>query len=235
MTAHTPSERFDRNVNRRSASMLKQRVLDQQRAEFSAALSRAAASDAVEHAAAAIVSARRRFVLGTGKSTAYAGLLAADLSAGLSGVTLLDGAAGRSLDMLTDIRAGDVLIAVSLERYRIETVSLARAYVARGGELVLVTDAPDAPLADIATERIVVGAASASHANSPTSVALMLHLVASLAIASSKGAGRRLRDRDALASDLGLYVSSASDGEPEGATDAGAHARTGSAALGARS
>ncbi len=208
MTAHpsTPAERFDRNVQRRSAQVLKQRVLEQQRVEFEKALAWAAEHDAIEQAAARIVSARRRYLLGNGKSLSYAALLAADLSAGLSGVHLVDGATVRPLDMLGDIRQGDLMVAISLERYRRETVSVATAYVEHGGELVLVTDAEDAPLNALATTRIVLGTDTASYANSPTSVVLGLHLLATLTIASSKGAGRRLHERDALAAELNLYV-----------------------------
>ena len=207
MTAgSTPAERFDRNVQRRSAQVLKQRVLEQQRAEFGKALAWAAEHDAIERAAALLVSARRRYLIGYGKSLAYASLLAADLSAGLSGVHLVDGASLRALDVLGDIRQGDLLLAVSMERYRRETVEVASAYVRHGGELLLITDAADAPLTGAATAGIVVGAGSASFANSPTPVVLALHLLATLTIASSKGAGRRLRDRDALAAELGLFL-----------------------------
>ena len=202
----SPAERFDRNVQRRSAQVLKQRVLEQQRADFDKALAWAAEHDAIERAAALLVSARRRYLVGYGKSLSYASLLAADLSAGLSGVHLVDGASLRALDVLSDIRQGDLLLAVSMERYRRETVEIASAYVRHGGDLVLVTDAEDAPLTGIATTSIVIGAGSASYANSPTSVVLALHLLATLTIASSKGAGRRLRDRDALAAELGLYT-----------------------------
>ncbi len=202
----TPAERFDRNVQRRSARVLKQRVLEQQRAEFDRALAWAAEHDAIERAAALLVSARRRYLIGYGKSLSYASLLAADLSAGLSGVHLVDGASLRALDVLSDIRRGDLLLAVSMQRYRRETVEVASAYVRHGGDLVLVTDAEDAPLTGIATAGVVIGTGSASYANSPTSVVLALHLLATLTIASSKGAGRRLRDRDALAAELGLYT-----------------------------
>jgi DNA-binding MurR/RpiR family transcriptional regulator len=202
----TPAERFDRNVQRRSAQVLKQRVLEQQRAEFGKALAWAAEHDAIEQAAARIVSARRRYVLGSGKSLAYAGLLAADLSAGLSGVHLVDGATVRALDVLSDIRQGDLLVALSMERYRRETVEVATAYARHGGELVLVTDADDAPLANVASTRVVIARDSASYTNSPTPIVLALHLLATLTIASSKGAGRRLHERDALAAELNLYV-----------------------------
>ncbi|GAA4951960.1 MurR/RpiR family transcriptional regulator [Actinoplanes utahensis] len=208
MTTHrsTPSERFDRNVQRRSAQVLKQRVLEQQRTEFEKALAWAAEQDAIERAAALIVSARRRHLLGYGKSLAYASMLATDLSAGLSGVQLIGDGSLRALDVLSDIRQGDLMVAVSMSRYRRETVEVAGAYARRGGDLVLITDADDTPLSHLATTSIVIGADSASYANSPTSVVLALHLLATLTIASSKGAGRRLRDRDALASELRIYA-----------------------------
>lgn len=202
----SPAERFDRNVQRRSAQVLKQRVLDQQRDAFDKALAWAAEHDAIEQAAARIVSARRRYLLGNGKSLAYASMLNADLSAGLSGVHLVDGANLRPLDVLGDIRQGDLLVAIVMSRYRRDTVAVAEAYAARGGDLVLITDSEDAPLTAVASTRIVIGTETASYASSPTSVVLALHLLATLTIASSKGAGRRLHERDALAAELNLYV-----------------------------
>ncbi|GAA1623153.1 MurR/RpiR family transcriptional regulator [Actinoplanes couchii] len=202
----SPSERFDRHVQRRSARVLKQRVLDQQRTEFDKALARAADHDEIERAAALIVSARRRFLLGYGKSLAYASMLATDLSAGLSGVHLIGDGSLRALDVLSDVRQGDLLIAVSMARYRRETVEIAETWARNDGQLVLITDADGAPLTGVAAAGIVIGADSASYATSPTSVVLALHLLATLTIASSKGAGRRLRERDALAAGLGLYV-----------------------------
>jgi DNA-binding MurR/RpiR family transcriptional regulator len=93
-----------------------------------------------------------------------------------------------------------------MERYRRETVEVATAYARHGGELVLVTDADDAPLANVASTRVVIARDSASYTNSPTPIVLALHLLATLTIASSKGAGRRLHERDALAAELNLYV-----------------------------
>ena len=206
MNGAGPADRFGRTVRRRSAQVLKQRVLDQQRAEFGEALAWAADQDAIERAAALIVSARRRYLLGSGRSLSYASLLADDLSAGLSGVHLVDGAGPRAVDLLSDVRRGDLLVAVSLERYRRETVDIAAAYARRGGKLLLITDAEDAPLTGAAAATMVIAVGSASYANSPTPVVLALHLLATLTMASSKGAGRRLRDRDAVAAELNLYV-----------------------------
>lgn len=202
--ARTPSERFAQNVHRKSAAVLKQRVLEQQRAELAWTMDAMSADDSAEKAAAALVSSRRRLIVGTGRSYGLASLLATDLSAGLSGVELLDGATRDFLTALTDQRAGDVLFAISLSRYRRETVDFAREYAQRGGRLILLTDSPNAPLAGLADVRVIVRPRSASYTNSPTSVALALHLIATLTIAASKGAGRRLRERDELTDHLDL-------------------------------
>src|SRR5918994_493581 len=62
--------------------------------------------------------ARRRFIVGSAKSFSYASLLAFDLSAGLSHVTLIDGTVVRGVDVLSDVRSSDVMVAFSLRRYR---------------------------------------------------------------------------------------------------------------------
>jgi DNA-binding MurR/RpiR family transcriptional regulator len=202
----SPHERFDARLLRRSASTLKQRVIDQERRQFDDTVAWARADPAIERAAALIVTARRRFVLGAAKSFTYASLLAADLSAGLANVTLIDGTIVRPLDVLSDVRASDVMIAVSLSRYRRYTVDFAIPFVEAGGTLVIITDSPDAPLVPHAAESIIVNTTSASFANSPIAVALVLHILATLTTASSKGADRRLLERDRLAHTLGLYV-----------------------------
>jgi hypothetical protein len=52
----------------------------------------------------------------------------------------------------------------------------------------------------------VVGTDSASYADSPTAVAAVVHILATLAAASAKGARRRLARRDVLTARLGVYA-----------------------------
>ena len=75
-------------------------------------------------------------------------MLAFDLGAGLSQVTLIDGTVVRGVDVLSDVRANDLMVAFSFRRYRRDTVEIARRFVEAGGELVAVTDFEDAPLAE---------------------------------------------------------------------------------------
>ena len=56
------------------------------------------------------MAARRRFIVGSAKSFSYASLLAFDLSAGLSQVTLIDGTV-RGVDVLSDVRSSDLMVA----------------------------------------------------------------------------------------------------------------------------
>jgi len=205
----TPHDRFEARLHRRSASLLKQQVLDQERGQFERTLAWARHDASLERSAALVVSARRRFVLGAAKSFTYASLLAADLSAAVANVTLIDGTIVRPLDVLSDVRDSDVLVAVSLSRYRKYTVDFAVPFVEAGGTLVLITDSPDAPLVRHAAESIIVDTTSASSSNSPIAVALVIHILATLTTASAKGAGRRLLQRDRLAESLGLYVDNA--------------------------
>ena len=202
----SPGQRFGARLQRpSSATALQARVIEQETRNLAEAFRLVAGDGSVVGAAATIVAARRRFVAGTGKAFAYASLLAGDLSAGMSNVTLLDGTVVRPLDVLGDVRDTDVLVAVSLRRYRRETIAVAEQFAQAGGTVVAVTDADDAPLAAIAAQAIVVPTDSASFADSPTAVAAVVHLLATVTTASAKGARRRLAQRDRLSHELGLY------------------------------
>jgi DNA-binding MurR/RpiR family transcriptional regulator len=202
----SPHERYDARLQRRSSALLQRRVVEQERASIDEALDQILTDESIAQAAARIVAARRRFIIGSAKSFSYASLLAFDLGAGLSQVTLIDGTVVRGVDVLSDVRSNDLMVAFSFRRYRRDTVEIARRFVEAGGELVAVTDFEDAPLAKIANQSIYVATGSASYVDSPTVVASVLHVLATLTTASSKGARRRLLERDRLNTELGLYV-----------------------------
>jgi DNA-binding MurR/RpiR family transcriptional regulator len=203
----TPNERYGARLNERSSSLaLQEKIVQRERQNLEEALARVSRDGSAVRVAAAIVAARRRFVAGSGKSLAYATLLATDLSAGLSLVTLIDNAVVRAVDVLSEVRSTDVLVAFSMRRYRRDTIHLCREFKKAGGIVVVITDEGDAPAAKLADAAVVVTTESASYADSPTAVAAVCHLVTTLATASAKGARRRLADRDRLAHDLDLYA-----------------------------
>ncbi len=202
----TPDRRFaERLSTRTSAEALQRRLAAQESDHLPGALAQVVETGSLPRAAALVVAARRRFVTGSAKSYGYAAVLSGDLAVGLSHVHLVDPAV-RPLDVLSEVSGTDVLVAYSLRRYRRDTVTFAREFVARGGTLVAVTDAPDAPLAASAHETVVIDTESASYVDSPTAVVAASHILATLAAASAKGARRRMAHRDQLSQDLGLYL-----------------------------
>ncbi|MCT1365676.1 MULTISPECIES: MurR/RpiR family transcriptional regulator [Microbacterium] len=202
----SPRDRYGERIRTNlSAESIQARIIETEQRTLAQTFEELSRSAQVPQAAALLLGARRRYVAGEGKAAAYAQLLNADLSATLSNVFLVDGHALQPLTVLTDVRASDVLIAFSLRRYREETVRLGRLFHEAGGQLVVITDSEDAPLASIATSLIRVRTGSASYADSPTPVAAVCHLLSALTTASAKGARRRLAERDRLVARLGLY------------------------------
>jgi DNA-binding MurR/RpiR family transcriptional regulator len=202
----SPGQRFGARLQRPSSAVaLQARVVDQEARNLTEAFERVVADGCVTRAAASVVGARRRFIMGMGKAFPYASLLAIDLSAGLSNVTLIDGTFIRPLDVLGDIREADVLVAISVRRYSRETIAVAEHFAAAGGSVVGITDADDSPLTSSAARPIVVPTDSASFADSPTAIVAVVHLLATLTTASAKGARRRLAERDRLSRELDVY------------------------------
>lgn len=202
----SPHERFDARLQRRSAAALKTRVLQAEAKVLNEAVEQLSADVSIERAAALIVSARRRYIYGEAKSFSYASLLASDLKASLTHVHLIDGTVVQPLDVLSDVRATDVLVVFSLRRYRRNVVEIAKRFAERGGTLIVVTDSADSPLAPHAEEVVVVHTDSASYRDSPLAVVLATHLISTLTTASAKGAGRQLLEKDALSAELNLYI-----------------------------
>lgn len=187
----------------RSAQLLKRRVVKQERDLLAGALEWASDDPAFERIAGTIVAARRRFVLGAAKSFTFASLFAMELSAGVANVTLIDGTIVRPIDVLSDVRSADVLVAISLARYRRYTIDVAEPFQRAGGRLVVITDSRDAPLVSVADESLILDTEAAQ---SPTVVATVIHILTTLTLASAKGAGRRMLEQDRLGEQLGLYL-----------------------------
>jgi DNA-binding MurR/RpiR family transcriptional regulator len=203
----SPDERYGARLQRRStATALLQQVVAQETANLAATLERLQADGSLEQAARRIVAAKRRFVTGGSKSWSYASLLATDLSASMANVTLIDGTVVRGVDVLSDVRPGDVLVAFSLRRYARSTIAIAEEFAAAGGTVVGVTDDACSAVARLSDVAVVVSTDSASYADSPTAVAAVVHILATLAAASAKGARRRLARRDVLTARLGVYA-----------------------------
>ncbi|MBW9205302.1 SIS domain-containing protein [Mumia sp. zg.B53] len=191
---------------RRSAALLKRRLVDEQRTQLDAMLDWILTDPTLEEMAAQIVGARRRFVIGATQSFSYASLLALDLSASLANVHLVDGTIIRPIDVLSDVRSSDAMVAFSVQRYRKYTIDIAAAFRDAGGRLLVITDSPDAPLAQLGADVVLVPPPGVSFGQSPSSLSLVISVIASLTAASAKGAGRRSAQRDHLGEVLDLYI-----------------------------
>ena len=202
----SPDQRYGARLQRRStATALLQQLVQQETANLATTLERLEADGSLERAARRIVAAKRRFITGGSKSWSYASLLATDLSASLAHVTLIDGTVVRAVDVLSDVRPSDVLVAFSLRRYARSTIAVAREFAAAGGTVIGVTDDPESAVAKVSEVAVVVSTASASYADSPTAVSAVVHILATLTAASAKGARRRLARRDVITQRLGVY------------------------------
>jgi DNA-binding MurR/RpiR family transcriptional regulator len=202
--AENPAEA--KPASRRSASStLQRKIIARERRILANAFERLEEDGTTIQATGLVVAARRRFVIGEGKSFAYATLLAGDLSTGLSQVTLIDGAIVRPLDILADVRSTDVLIAFSVLRYRRYTIEFSRQFRAAGGDVVAITDSPAAPICPIATVSIVVPTENTLEEDSPTALVATIHVLTALTTASAKGARRRLAKRQKLTRALNIY------------------------------
>ncbi|MBO0597017.1 MurR/RpiR family transcriptional regulator [Nesterenkonia sp. E16_7] len=202
-----PAARFGASMApRASAKTLQARLIRKERENLERVFASFETEESVARAAALIAGARRRFIVGHGRSAAFAHLLDLDLSHGLSQVSLIDGQSTRSIDVLTDVRGTDVLVAFSLRRYRRETAELVRAFAQRGGTVVAVTDSTESPLVEPATELVIVPTDSASVTDSATGIAAVIHLLTALTTTSAKGSRRRLTERESLIQEMGLYI-----------------------------
>jgi DNA-binding MurR/RpiR family transcriptional regulator len=200
-------ERYRARLQQRSlSSVLQQRVIDKERETLGVALDRVKEDGSAIAVAGIIVAARRRFVAGSGKSFAYATLLARDLSAGLAEVFLIDNTVIRSIEILRETKPTDVLVVFSFRRYRRDTIELCKQFIAAGGTVVAITDEEDSPVTALATASIVVPTDSVSYADSPTAIAAIIHLVTTLCTASAKGAKRRVAERDRLSDEMDIYL-----------------------------
>ncbi|WP_028923256.1 MurR/RpiR family transcriptional regulator [Pseudonocardia acaciae] len=203
----SPGARYGARLrSRSSASALLRAVIRAERENLEHTMAQLEADGSLERAAGEIVAARRRFVLGNAKSRAHATLLHLELSASMAGVSLIDEATVRAIDVLSDVRPTDVLVAFAFRRYARDTVTVAGEFAAAGGHVVAVTDDARGPLADTAATTIVVGTGSASYSDSPTAIAAVAHALATLTAASAKGARRRLARREELAHRLAIYA-----------------------------
>lgn len=191
------------------------RVLSREQQNLAETLQALEVNGALETAAAAILGSRRRWVLGDTKSFGYAVLFATDLAVALRDVTLVEPTAASCTTALTDAHPSDTLTAFSFRDYSRVTLHVAEQFHALGGTVVAITDGTNSPICAFADHIIVVNPWKQSplDPHSPTAVAAVGHVLASLTGSGAKGASRRAIRRDEM--ELALQSHLADDDDPD--------------------
>jgi DNA-binding MurR/RpiR family transcriptional regulator len=130
----------------------------------------------------ALAKARRVYILGFGNSAYLAGLAAANLVPYCADAVAvsMEGGNENAAYRLASITAEDALLAISLPRYSLDTLQLARYALERGAKVVAITDSPASPLAPIADHSLF---ATAEHPVLISSNIAVLALIESLVAA----------------------------------------------------
>lgn len=130
----------------------------------------------------ALAKARRVYILGFGNSAYLAGLAAANLVPYCADAVAvsMEGGNENAAYRLASITAEDALLAISLPRYSLDTLQLARYALERGAKVMAITDSPASPLAPIADHSLF---ATAEHPVLISSNIAVLALIESLVAA----------------------------------------------------
>lgn len=129
-----------------------------------------------------LAKARRVYILGFGNSAYLAGLAAANLVPYCADAVAvsMEGGNENAAYRLASITAEDALLAISLPRYSLDTLQLARYALERGAKVLAITDSPASPLAPIADHSLF---ATAEHPVLISSNIAVLALIESLVAA----------------------------------------------------
>ncbi|WP_420733306.1 MurR/RpiR family transcriptional regulator [Brevibacterium luteolum] len=161
-----------------------------------------------ERAVAALAESLRVHIVGMRKCAPVAGLLGYLLDLVRDDVRVLHGADGSLTDQLRDIRAGDCVVAVSIQRYARATVEAFSWAAAQGASTIALTDNPSSPLTHHAQTVFYVETTGASVMRSVTALVTVVQTLASATAASQSRQSRRsLETREQLLESFDVYHS----------------------------
>ena len=108
--------------------------------------------DTFEAVVTCLIQARKIYILGFGNSVYLAGLAASTLMPFCADATAIsmEGGNENAAYRLAAITQDDVLLAISLPRYSLDTLQLSRFAHERGATVLAITDSPASPLTHIA-------------------------------------------------------------------------------------
>jgi DNA-binding MurR/RpiR family transcriptional regulator len=203
-SAGHPAGLADHGFARTDANALEQ-ALRREQDNLAQTLRTLQGSGALEMAAHAILSSRKRWVFGDLKSAGYAQLFATDLTAALNHVTLVEPTAAAVSSAIADAHRDDSLTVFCFRRYSRLSVRAVEQFHRLGVTVVLITDGGQSPVQDHADHLLQVVTRSDSASHSPAAVTAVGHTLAALSAAGAKGAARRARNRRAVAAAMDWY------------------------------
>jgi DNA-binding MurR/RpiR family transcriptional regulator len=127
--------------------------------------------DTVNRAVAALLKARRIFIVGSGASHHIAAFLEDGLALYLEADVVFAASRGgpeRAIRHMLSASPDDLVVAISMPRYSRTTLDLGNFARKRGAPLLAITDAPSSPLAAIADMTLFAPARNRFLPNSPT-------------------------------------------------------------------
>jgi DNA-binding MurR/RpiR family transcriptional regulator len=200
-----PDLRFTiRDVDHGDRSGLR-RICAQEQENLAETLNSLQTNGALELAAKAILTSRHRWIFGDLKSTGYAALLAADLTAVVRDVTLIAPTPASTLSALGDAHASDSVTVFSFPSCSVMELRIAREFRGTGATVIALTDSYASPICELAHHVLLVNTRRVTMTPSPSAVTAAGHILASLAGAGAKGAARRIERRKELARVIGCY------------------------------
>lgn len=160
----------------------------------------------LERIARAVVAARTVHLVGLRKCYPIAWYLHYALRMFREQAVLLGGQAGTLVDQIRDIRAEDLLIAVSYDPYTRETVTAVEAARGAGATIVAITDSAISPLARRADETVLVANAGPSFFRSISAALTVAEAIVAAAYrAAGEEAAERLRDGERQLRSANIY------------------------------
>lgn len=178
-----------------------EQLLEREQRALAQTLRRVQDSGTLEAAARDILLSRRRWVFGDLGSHGYAELFAAEITQSLGNVGLIAAGSGPVLTALADAHRLDSLTLFCVGNASRLTVRLAEQCGELGMAVIVVTDHDGGQVGHVAQHVLRVSTCAAG-SHSPAAVAAIGHALAVLSGAGAKGAGRRARRAERLATAL---------------------------------
>lgn len=205
-----PAERLDQPLPNDSDIALRSL---QQDADAIARLLSTMRTDQLHHAATLLLQSKAVYIKASRTSQPIGRFLALVLAHIRPQVTLLGTPDDTLTLQLTDLKADDLLVAISLPRYTRSTVSISEFFSSRQVPIIAISDSVRAPIARIATIFFEVPYASPSFFNSNVAaLALINALLASATIRSSETTRARLEITEAISEAFGVHTSNTQRG-----------------------